>query len=176
MPQFKVRLTPNTSCPILTHKPAHIRTGIIPSLSYGKAFPQPSLGIIREVRKLCDFLLHGAGSERRLAAAVSAPWTRPGTHTSRGWQPALEELCDLRSPWAEAGEDSINTMNEGATVIMSLILPVTSTHWLIHKDLQPQTSIDMHTHTHTQTRTLYASINRQLIYKWADLCVGLALR
>lgn len=65
-------------------------------------------------------------------------------------------------------------MNEGATVIMSWFPTLTFTQMHTHTDLKAQKS---HTYAQTLTNThTYTAINRQLIYKWADLCVGLALR
>lgn len=59
---------------------------------FPKAFPQPSLGIIREVRKLGDFLLQKTGSECRVASSsTQQTWlgTHAGTHTLNGREAIL---------------------------------------------------------------------------------------
>lgn len=87
------------------------------------------------VTKFGDFLLKSAGSERWLVEVVSTQWTGLGshintrvhTHTVNALQPVVLNLYDLHAPRAEAGKNSINIMNEGAAVIMSLFPKLTST-------------------------------------------------
>lgn len=107
MPKVNIHLTPYTSLGVdlvlfffLTHNPMQVTVETVGTLLtdsssdvrafFPKAFPQPSLGIIREVRKLGDFLLQTAGSECRLAEVVSAqrtlawnPHTRTRTRAHR---------------------------------------------------------------------------------------------
>lgn len=116
-------------------------TPLTDSCSDGRCFlrtlPQLSMGIIREVTKLGDFLLQRLGSECRQAAVVSTQWKHTKhPHKVNGQPPIVEKLYDLHAPRAEAGKkNSINIMNEGAAVIMSLFPQLTSTCVHILTDL-----------------------------------------
>lgn len=143
-----------------------IGTPLTDSHSDGKAlfwrpFHNPSLGIIREVRKLGDFLLHKAGSECWLAELVSTQRTWLGTHINTdthivdGRRAGVQNVCDLHTSRAGAWKNSINKMNEGATVIMSLFPTLTSTRTQlrtrfigtnVHKYAHARTNTHIHTH------------------------------
>lgn len=175
------------SCLIFTHNPVQrteetAGTPLADSRSdregvFSKGlFPKPSLGIIREVRKLSDFLQQRAGSERRLAGAVSTQRTWLRTHTHK-----RAAIYSLKLAWFTHTEsrswNEFNKYNEWRRY--SDYVPVSNTdlypYARTHRFMGANNHRCARTHTHKHSH-IHISINRQLIYKWADLCVGLALR
>jgi len=156
-------------------------TPLTDSCSDGRCFSEDFAPVfpgflIREVTKLDDFLPQRVGSKHKLAEVVNTQWTWLGTHTQTHTHSERTSTHCGELVWFTCAESRswkvFNKYNEwrhcGDYEPISKA-DLSQTHRFIG------TNIHRLAHIHTNTH-IYTSINRQLIYKWADLCVGLALR